>query len=224
MARYRDAKCKLCRRAGEKLFLKGDRCYSNKCAIEKRNFPPGQHGKSRHGKSSKYNMQLREKQKLRQHYGLLEQLLFKQVRHRKAQLPPGPARQVAAREVIEVQHAAAREAEASPALRTARTAVIQTSAPSKSATSPRASTASRGTGSHRSTTCSCARSRSFASTTDCSNSSSGTTSTRRRPPRASRVRPCCSSWSAVWTTSCTASVSRPRAPRLASSSGTATSR
>src|SRR5678815_3283555 len=123
MARYRDAKCKLCRRAGEKLFLKGDRCYSNKCAIEKRNFPPGQHGKSRHGKSSKYNMQLREKQKLRQHYGLLEQLSFKQVRHRKAQLPPGPARQVAAREVIEVQHAAAREAEASPALRTARTAV-----------------------------------------------------------------------------------------------------
>ena len=72
MARYRDAKCKLCRRAGEKLFLKGDRCSSNKCAIEKRNFPPGQHGKSRHGKSSKYNVQLREKQKLRQHYGLLE--------------------------------------------------------------------------------------------------------------------------------------------------------
>ena len=72
MARYRDAKCKLCRRAGEKLFLKGDRCYSNKCAIEKRNFPPGQHGKVRARKSSKYNMQLREKQKLRQHYGLLE--------------------------------------------------------------------------------------------------------------------------------------------------------
>ena len=72
MARYRDAKCKVCRRAGEKLFLKGDRCYSNKCAIEKRNFPPGQHGKSRKGKSSKYNVQLREKQKLRQHYGLLE--------------------------------------------------------------------------------------------------------------------------------------------------------
>ena len=72
MARYRDAKCKVCRRAGEKLFLKGDRCYSNKCAIEKRNFPPGQHGKARVRKSSKYNTQLREKQKLRQHYGLLE--------------------------------------------------------------------------------------------------------------------------------------------------------
>jgi len=72
MARYRDAKCKLCRREGEKLFLKGDRCYSNKCAIEKRNFPPGQHGKTRKGKSSKYNMQLREKQKLRKTYGLLE--------------------------------------------------------------------------------------------------------------------------------------------------------
>lgn len=72
MARYRDAKCKLCRREGEKLFLKGDRCYSNKCAIEKRNFPPGQHGKTRKGKSSKYNLQLREKQKLRKTYGLLE--------------------------------------------------------------------------------------------------------------------------------------------------------
>jgi small subunit ribosomal protein S4 len=72
MARYRDAKCKLCRREGEKLFLKGDRCYSNKCAIEKRNSPPGQHGKARVRKSSKYNVQLREKQKLRKTYGLLE--------------------------------------------------------------------------------------------------------------------------------------------------------
>jgi small subunit ribosomal protein S4 len=72
MARYRDAKCKLCRREGEKLFLKGDRCYSNKCAIEKRNTPPGQHGRSRRSKSSKYNVQLREKQKLRKTYGLLE--------------------------------------------------------------------------------------------------------------------------------------------------------
>ena len=72
MARYRDAKCKLCRREGEKLFLKGDRCLSNKCAIEKRNYPPGQHGRGRRGKVSKYNIQLREKQKLRRMYGLLE--------------------------------------------------------------------------------------------------------------------------------------------------------
>jgi small subunit ribosomal protein S4 len=72
MARYRDAKCKICRREGEKLFLKGDRCYSNKCAIEKRNYPPGQHGRGRRGKVSKYNIQLREKQKLRRAYGLLE--------------------------------------------------------------------------------------------------------------------------------------------------------
>lgn len=72
MARYRDAKCKLCRREGEKLFLKGDRCFSNKCAIEKRNYPPGQHGRGRRGKVSKYNIQLREKQKLRRMYGLLE--------------------------------------------------------------------------------------------------------------------------------------------------------
>ena len=72
MARYRDAKCKICRREGDKLFLKGDRCFSNKCAIEKRNYPPGQHGRGRRGKVSKYNIQLREKQKLRRSYGLLE--------------------------------------------------------------------------------------------------------------------------------------------------------
>lgn len=72
MARYRDAKCKMCRREGDKLFLKGDRCFSNKCAIEKRNYPPGQHGRGRRRKASKYNIQLREKQKLRRTYGLLE--------------------------------------------------------------------------------------------------------------------------------------------------------
>ena len=72
MARYRDAKCKLCRREGTKLFLKGDRCYSNKCAIERREYAPGQHGRRRRGKPSKYNIQLREKQKIRRTYGLLE--------------------------------------------------------------------------------------------------------------------------------------------------------
>lgn len=72
MARYRAAKCKLCRREGEKLFLKGDRCFSNKCGIEKRNYPPGEHGRRRRGKPSKYSVQLREKQKIRRMYGLLE--------------------------------------------------------------------------------------------------------------------------------------------------------
>ena len=72
MARYRDAKCKLCRREDEKLFLKGDRCFSNKCAIEKRNYPPGQHGRRRRGKFSKYNIQLREKQKVKRTYGVRE--------------------------------------------------------------------------------------------------------------------------------------------------------
>jgi len=72
MARYRDAKCKLCRREGEKLFLKGDRCSSKKCALERRNYPPGEHGRSRRGKPSKYQIQLREKQKLRRMYGLME--------------------------------------------------------------------------------------------------------------------------------------------------------
>lgn len=72
MARYRDARCKLCRRENEKLFLKGDRCYTKKCAIEKRSYPPGEHGRLRRGKPSKYLIQLREKQKLRRMYGLME--------------------------------------------------------------------------------------------------------------------------------------------------------
>jgi small subunit ribosomal protein S4 len=72
MARYVDAQCKLCRREGEKLFLKGSRCHSDKCAIEKRAYAPGQHGQSRRRKVSEYGIQLREKQKVRRLYGLLE--------------------------------------------------------------------------------------------------------------------------------------------------------
>ncbi len=71
MARYRDAVCKFCRREGTKLFLKGDRCYSDKCAVERRNYPPGQHGQSR-SKPTDYGVQLREKQKVRRIYGILE--------------------------------------------------------------------------------------------------------------------------------------------------------
>jgi small subunit ribosomal protein S4 len=72
LARYRDAVCRLCRREGIKLFLKGQRCLTDKCAIEKRNFAPGQHGKSRRPKVVGYGLQLREKQKLRRLYGILE--------------------------------------------------------------------------------------------------------------------------------------------------------
>ena len=72
MARYRDPVCRLCRREGMKLFLKGERCFSDKCAIEKRNFPPGQHGKDRKPRLLGYGLQLREKQKLRRIYGILE--------------------------------------------------------------------------------------------------------------------------------------------------------
>jgi len=72
MARYRDAKCKLCRREGDKLFLKGERCFGDRCAIEKRPYPPGQHGRGRRRKVSEYGTQLREKQKLRRIYGVLE--------------------------------------------------------------------------------------------------------------------------------------------------------
>ena len=71
MARYTDANCKLCRREGQKLFLKGERCYSTKCAIERRNYAPGQHGQSRK-KQSDYAMQLREKQKAKRFYGVPE--------------------------------------------------------------------------------------------------------------------------------------------------------
>ncbi|NMP37809.1 MAG: 30S ribosomal protein S4 [Clostridiales bacterium] len=71
MARYTGAVCKLCRREGQKLFLKGGRCYTNKCAIERRAYAPGQHGQSRK-KTSEYGLQLREKQKARRYYGIQE--------------------------------------------------------------------------------------------------------------------------------------------------------
>ncbi len=72
MARHREAVCRLCRREGQKLFLKGLRCFTEKCAIEKRNFIPGQHGQSRRPKVAGYGLQLREKQKVKRTYGLLE--------------------------------------------------------------------------------------------------------------------------------------------------------
>lgn len=72
MARYIGPVCRLCRREGMKLYLKGERCHSEKCAIEKRNFAPGQHGKARRPKIVGYGLQLREKQKARRVYGVLE--------------------------------------------------------------------------------------------------------------------------------------------------------
>ncbi|OGQ06741.1 MAG: 30S ribosomal protein S4 [Deltaproteobacteria bacterium RIFCSPLOWO2_12_FULL_40_28] len=72
MARYCESVCRLCRREGLKLFLKGDRCYSEKCAIERREYPPGQHGQGRKSKLSEFGLQLREKQKVKQYYGVLE--------------------------------------------------------------------------------------------------------------------------------------------------------
>ncbi len=71
MARYVESVCRLCRRENLKMYLKGDRCYSDKCAIERRPYPPGQHGQARH-KFSEYGVQLREKQKVKRMYGLLE--------------------------------------------------------------------------------------------------------------------------------------------------------
>ncbi len=87
MGRYTDSVCRQCRREGEKLFLKGDRCYSEKCGIEKRPFAPGQHGQKRRQKPSEYGIQLREKQKTRRIYGVLE----KQFRNyfKKADRQPG---------------------------------------------------------------------------------------------------------------------------------------
>ena len=71
MAKYVGSKCRQCRREGEKLFLKGEKCYSSKCPIESRSFPPGQHGQRR-ARITDYALQLREKQKLRRIYGVLE--------------------------------------------------------------------------------------------------------------------------------------------------------
>lgn len=71
MARNLDARCRQCRREGEKLFLKGEKCFTDKCAIERRNYPPGQHGQ-KNSRLSGYGVQLREKQKIRRTYGLLE--------------------------------------------------------------------------------------------------------------------------------------------------------
>lgn len=71
MARNLDAKCRQCRREGEKLFLKGEKCFTDKCAIERRNYPPGQHGQKQ-ARLSGYGVQLREKQKIRRIYGMLE--------------------------------------------------------------------------------------------------------------------------------------------------------
>lgn len=72
MARYTESVCRQCRREGAKLFLKGDRCYTAKCALIKRNTPPGQHGQARKRKASEYSVQLREKQKCRRAYGVSE--------------------------------------------------------------------------------------------------------------------------------------------------------
>jgi small subunit ribosomal protein S4 len=71
VARNLDARCRQCRREGEKLFLKGEKCFTDKCAIERRNYPPGQHGQ-KNTRLSGYGVQLREKQKVRRTYGVLE--------------------------------------------------------------------------------------------------------------------------------------------------------
>ncbi|HUP65640.1 MAG TPA: 30S ribosomal protein S4 [Thermoanaerobaculia bacterium] len=84
MARYSDPVCRLCRREGMKLFLKGDRCFKDKCAIERRNYPPGQHGRRR-SKVLGFGLQLREKQKVKRIYGVLERqfrLYFKEAARR----------------------------------------------------------------------------------------------------------------------------------------------
>lgn len=86
MARYTEAKCKLCRREGMKLFLKGERCYSSSCAMDRRPYGPGEHGRRRGRKPSDYKLQLREKQKVRSIYGVLEKqfrLYFAEANRRK---------------------------------------------------------------------------------------------------------------------------------------------
>ena len=76
MARYTGPTCRLCRREGQKLYLKGDKCFTDKCPVSKRNYAPGQHGNSRK-KITEYGLQLREKQKVRRYYGIQEAQMFK---------------------------------------------------------------------------------------------------------------------------------------------------
>jgi small subunit ribosomal protein S4 len=86
LSRYRESACRLCRRENLKLYLKGDRCYSDKCAFDRRSYPPGQHGQRRGGKISDYGLQLREKQKVKRTYGLSEKqfkLTFERADRRK---------------------------------------------------------------------------------------------------------------------------------------------
>lgn len=86
MARYRGSVCRICRRENMKLFLKGDRCYSDKCAFDRRGYAPGEHGQRRRGKPSDYGIQLREKQKVKNTYGLSEKqfrLTFKKADRQK---------------------------------------------------------------------------------------------------------------------------------------------
>ena len=86
MARYTGSVCRICRRENLKLFLKGDRCYSDKCAFDRRGYPPGQHGQRRGRKISDYGIQLREKQKVKRMYGLSEKqfhLFFERAEHQK---------------------------------------------------------------------------------------------------------------------------------------------
>lgn len=86
MARYKGPACRQCRREGMKLFLKGERCHTEKCAIEKRNVPPGQHGKDRKPKVSGYGLQLREKQRAKRYYGVLE-TQFRNLFEKAAKMP-----------------------------------------------------------------------------------------------------------------------------------------
>ncbi len=79
MAVYTSAKCRVCRRSGEKLFLKGDRCYTPKCGVSRRAYPPGQQGKQARIRLTEYGMQLKEKQKVRRSYGILEKQFVKYV-------------------------------------------------------------------------------------------------------------------------------------------------
>ena len=86
MARYRGAVCRLCRREGEKLFLKGERCHTDKCAVERRAYAPGEHGRDRRLKVTNYGLQLRQKQKARRIYGIMERQ-FRNYFHEAARLP-----------------------------------------------------------------------------------------------------------------------------------------
>ncbi len=181
MARYTGAVCRQCRREGQKLFLKGDRCYTDKCAIDRRPFAPGQHGNARNKKMSEYGLQLREKQKARRYYGVLES------QFRKYYEMASSKKGVTGENLLSI-------------LESRLDNVIYRLGFAMSRPEARPTAQAGAGGSRRRSRCSCAPSRSSSACTASASASSGATSARRRPRATAPATASCRRSSGAWTT------------------------